>query len=61
MNMDILSWNCRGIDNPTAVKALRDLVLQNQPQIVFLMETKISNLKEFQVLQRDLRALEGGS
>ena len=39
--MNPLSWNCRGLGNPWAVKALHDLVWRWNPKIVFLMETKL--------------------
>ena len=39
--MNPLSWNCRGLGNPWAVKALHDLVRRWNPKIVFLMETKL--------------------
>ena len=38
--MNTLSWNCRGLGNPQAVRALRDLVQRRCPKLVFLMETK---------------------
>ncbi|XP_024162452.1 uncharacterized protein LOC112169623 [Rosa chinensis] len=52
--MDILSWNCRGICNSTTTIALHDLIAQNQPQIVFLCETKISQIGNFKDLHREL-------
>ncbi|XP_024200679.1 uncharacterized protein LOC112204026 [Rosa chinensis] len=54
MDMEILSWNCRGICNTTTTRALKDLIAQNRPQIIFLCETKISNIKDFQTLSRAL-------
>jgi exonuclease III len=41
--MKILSWNCQGIGNPKTVRALRKLINYNQPDIIFLMETKLHN------------------
>ncbi|KAK9920383.1 hypothetical protein M0R45_028938 [Rubus argutus] len=52
--MDILSWNCRGICNDTTTRALKDLISQTRPSIVFLIETKISHLRDFQALKRSL-------
>ncbi|XP_024196455.1 uncharacterized protein LOC112199713 [Rosa chinensis] len=52
--MDVLSWNCRGICNDTTTRALKDLISQNRPQIVFLCETKISRIEDFQKLHRAL-------
>jgi exonuclease III len=39
--MKILSWNCRGLGNPSAVRALKKLLKTNCPDLVFLMETKL--------------------
>ncbi|XP_062006063.1 uncharacterized protein LOC133723263 [Rosa rugosa] len=52
--MDILSWNCRGICNDTTTRALKDLIVQNRPQIVFLCETKISSVSGFRDLHHAL-------
>ena len=54
MDLDLLSWNCRGICGDDTRRALKDLIVQNRPQIVFLCETKISRKEEFQCLQRSL-------
>ncbi|XP_024171787.1 uncharacterized protein LOC112177760 [Rosa chinensis] len=54
MDLDILSWNCRGICNDSTVRALKDLISQNRPQIIFLCETKISNLGDFTALKHAL-------
>ncbi|XP_019164501.1 PREDICTED: uncharacterized protein LOC109160652 [Ipomoea nil] len=37
--MSLLSWNCRGLGNPTAIRVLADLVRSKRPQVVLLMET----------------------
>lgn len=37
--MKILSWNCRGLGNSRAVRALGDLVKSRKPNILFLIET----------------------
>lgn len=37
--MIVLSWNCRGLDQPSAVPSLKDLVRNHKPDIVFLCET----------------------
>ncbi|XP_074362176.1 uncharacterized protein LOC141702378 [Apium graveolens] len=37
--MNAISWNCRGLGNSRAVRALRDVVKSYNPSIVFLMET----------------------
>lgn len=37
--MSYLSWNCRGLGNPRAVRALNDLLRDRKPTFVFLIET----------------------
>ncbi|XP_060969998.1 uncharacterized protein LOC133037169 [Cannabis sativa] len=39
--MKILSWNARGLGNPSAFRHLRLLVQQQSPHVLFLMETKL--------------------
>ncbi|TYH28589.1 hypothetical protein ES288_A02G155300v1 [Gossypium darwinii] len=41
--MKILSWNCRGVGNPTIVRELKQLIVANVSDIVFLYETKIKS------------------
>ena len=38
--MSLLSWNCRGLENPQTVNALKKAIKIEDPTIVFLMETK---------------------
>jgi exonuclease III len=38
--MKLLSWNCRGLGKPSAIRALKKLLQSHQPSIVYLMETK---------------------
>ncbi|XP_061999575.1 uncharacterized protein LOC133716965 [Rosa rugosa] len=54
MDLDLLSWNYRGICNDATIRALKDLISQNRPQIVFLCETKISREREFETLRKAL-------
>ncbi|TYH01220.1 hypothetical protein ES288_A09G040300v1 [Gossypium darwinii] len=39
--MKIFSWNCRGVGNPATVRELKQLLVANVPDTVFLCETKI--------------------
>lgn len=39
--MKILSWNSCGLGNPLGFQALRDIVKKEDPNIVFLQETKL--------------------
>ena len=38
--MSALAWNCRGLGNPCTVTQLQKVVLEEDPSLVFLMETK---------------------
>ena len=38
--MSVVGWNCWGLRNPCIVKALQKIVLEEDPTLVFLMETK---------------------
>jgi exonuclease III len=38
--MNLISWNCRGLGNPRAIRSLCRLVREKKPNILFLMETK---------------------
>jgi hypothetical protein len=40
--MKLLSWNCKGISRTVAVHGLRALIRANNPNILFLSETKSS-------------------
>ena len=54
MDLDLLSWNCRGICGDDTRRALKDLIVQNRPQVIFLCETKISRKEDFLSLKRGL-------
>ena len=43
--MKILSWNIRGLGNPSKVAALRDLIISKKPTIIMLQETKQNHKK----------------
>ena len=38
--MSAISWNCRGLGNPLTVNNLQKVVLEKDPTLVFLIETK---------------------
>ncbi|OMO59710.1 reverse transcriptase [Corchorus capsularis] len=40
-----VAWNCRGLGNPWTVRALRELIRRERPNVVFLMETKLPDFK----------------
>jgi hypothetical protein len=41
--MNILSWNCQGLGNPKAVRALHNMVKMKGPKVLFLLETKLDS------------------
>jgi exonuclease III len=43
--MILISWNCRGLENPKAVRDLCLIVKEKQPNFLFLIETKSSKNK----------------
>ena len=50
--MSTLSWNCRGLGNPRAIRALKDIIKVKGPKIVFLMETKLNSKRMMQLKQK---------
>lgn len=52
--MRILSWNCQGLGNPMTVQALRAIVAQDKPDLIFLMETR-NQESVIQQVQRRLK------
>lgn len=38
--MSLLAWNCRGLGNPRIVRALKKLLKDKDPHLVFLSETR---------------------
>jgi len=39
--MRIVSWNCKGLGNPSKAEAVKDLLKIESLEILFLQETKI--------------------
>nr|DAD34711.1 TPA_asm: hypothetical protein HUJ06_005351 [Nelumbo nucifera] len=39
--MICLCWNCQGLGNPRAVRALRELIHSRKPDVIFLIETLV--------------------
>jgi len=56
--MRLISWNCQGLGNPLTVQALKVLVTQEKPDIVFLMETK-NQTQQILSIQRKLNFSAG--
>lgn len=49
MNMKVLSWNCRGLENPVVFNVLKILVKKYNPSCIFLCETKGSHSRLSQI------------
>lgn len=45
-SMEILAWNCRGLNNDSAMQALLTLIWQKKPSFIFLSETKIHDVEQ---------------
>ncbi|XP_024172251.1 uncharacterized protein LOC112178325 [Rosa chinensis] len=41
--MKVLAWNCRGLNNSASLQALKLLIQQQKPSIIFLSETKVDD------------------
>lgn len=41
--MKIFSWNCRGLSQSSKIRSLRALIRKNNPDIIFLSETKTAS------------------
>ncbi|XP_060961152.1 uncharacterized protein LOC133031663 [Cannabis sativa] len=41
--MNVVSWNARGLSNPRAFRQVRLLISQHKPDVIFIMETKLSS------------------
>jgi exonuclease III len=52
--MIFLSWNCQGLENPSAVRDLHQMVKEKRPNLLFLTEIKLHN-KNLDFLQIRLR------
>jgi exonuclease III len=68
--MKISSQNCRGLGNQPAVQGLHDLVREEEPDILFLSETKLTekemerfrwSLKMPNMIVQNCRGRSGGA
>ncbi|MBA0550147.1 hypothetical protein Golob_021117 [Gossypium lobatum] len=56
--MKIICWNVRGLGSPRVVRRLQFLLKQNNPQLVFLMDTKVSG-KRMEEIRRKCGFMNG--
>ena len=56
--MSATTWNCRGLGNPQIVGTLQKTVLEEDPTLVFLMETKF-NVEKMVDIKRKLERSQG--
>ena len=56
--MSAISWNCKGLGNPITVNALQKMVLEKDPTLVFLMETKF-DVTEMDGVKRKIERQQG--
>ncbi|KAK6162982.1 hypothetical protein DH2020_002823 [Rehmannia glutinosa] len=43
--MNCLAWNCQGLGLPRTVRAFGEILQEQKPDVVFLMETKLNNIQ----------------
>ena len=43
--MKVASWNCRGLGKTNKVEAIRDIIKTKRPDILFIQETKMSDVE----------------
>lgn len=48
--MRLLYWNCRGIARPSAIRSLRAQIRTHQPDMIFVAETLLSDVKTLGVV-----------
>ncbi|XP_023907827.1 uncharacterized protein LOC112019538 [Quercus suber] len=56
--MSIMSWNCRELGNPWAVQALKRAITRENPNLVFLKETKLK-VDEMKRVQHEIGMVQG--
>ena len=50
--MKLTSWNLRGLNGPSKVRMIRNMIKQENPQIFFLQETKCNSSTLGQILSK---------
>lgn len=47
-----LTWNCRGLGQPLKINAMKDIIKQEQPEIILLQETKLGGTDMDSIITR---------
>ena len=42
--MKLISWNIRGLNGPRKTRLLKNMIKQENPQVIFLQETKCDTI-----------------
>jgi exonuclease III len=50
--MSLISWNCQGLGNPWTVRNLYELVKENNPDVLFLIETRMKAVQIDKIRRR---------
>ena len=58
-NPEILSWNVRGLNNPTKRKAVKDFVATVKVNLVCFQETKLDVIDHFMLIECLGRSFDG--
>ena len=56
--MSAICWNCRGLGNPRTIGTLQKSILEEDPTLVFLMETKFT-VEEMDEINHKLERSQG--
>ncbi|KAG4192918.1 hypothetical protein ERO13_A07G187699v2 [Gossypium hirsutum] len=56
--MKFMCWNCRGLGSPAKLRELKQLLVANNPDLIFISETKMS-ANDFRRVQNKCRVQNG--
>lgn len=49
--MKLISWNCQGAGSPDTKRAIIRLLRDHMPNVLFLMETRVSSVQARQIIR----------